>query len=57
MTRERQLLDWALYVSEGWYAQWESRDLLRRTTRSTFPIYAKTRALVLFDRVLNERFA
>lgn len=56
MTRERQLLGWALYLSEGWYALWASRDLLRRTGRSTFPVYAKTRAMVLFDRVLNERF-
>ena len=36
----------ALWVSEGWYESW------LRTGR----IHNKTRAVVLFDRVLNGRF-
>lgn len=32
----------ALYVSEGWYDRW----------RRTGSVYAKARAMVLFDRIL-----
>lgn len=35
----------AMYLSEGWYEMW----------RRNGSVYAKTRALVLFDRVITER--
>lgn len=34
-----------LYLSEGWYSKWENDGSL----------YAKARAIVLFDRVITER--
>lgn len=42
----------ALYVSEGWYALSEARHCLKRGMR---PLYYQTRAVVLYDRVLNDR--
>lgn len=42
----------ALYVSEGWYVWWELRDTLKKGFR---PLYYKTRAIVIYDRVLNNR--
>jgi hypothetical protein len=44
MSDHLALLFAALYVSEGWYDNW---------TR-TKKLHSKTRALVLFDRVLNQ---
>jgi hypothetical protein len=38
------LLFAALYISEGWYDNW------RRTKK----VYSKARAIVLFDRVINQ---
>lgn len=35
----------ALYVTEGWYEEY----------RRTGSLYAKTRAVVVYDRCLNER--
>lgn len=41
----RTLLGWALYISEVWYRDWD-------TTRS---LYARTRGIVAFDRVITSR--
>jgi len=38
----------ALYLSEGWYV-WYSEGYMSQHTR----LYARCRAVVLFDRVLN----
>lgn len=45
-------LAWALYVSEGWYGIWEGRHIYNRLFSKSYPLYAKTRAVVLHDRVL-----
>lgn len=37
----------ALYVSEVWYSSWNS------TTSKKSKLYYKTRAIVVYDRVLN----
>lgn len=43
----------ALYVSEMAYAMWDMRVLLKdRLERS--PLYYKTRAIVIHDRLLND---
>lgn len=38
----------ALYLSEGWYIWWSERDIPKGRKN-----YARARAVVLFDRVLN----
>ena len=43
----------ALYVSEGWYVRF-SEDI---HASQPYKLYARTRAVVLFDRVITDRFA
>lgn len=38
-----------LYLSESWYEHWASKQGLG----SKSPLYCKTRAIVLFDRVIT----
>ena len=39
----------ALYISEGWYVLFSEQKNVQPGSR----LYARTRAVVLFDRVLN----
>ena len=49
MTHTERLLG-ALYVSEGWYATWKNY-----MTRGISRPDLRARAVVVFDRILNER--
>lgn len=39
----------ALYASEGWYDLWQRGE----HARSHYAVYSKARAMVIYDRVLN----
>jgi hypothetical protein len=48
----------ALYVSEAWWLQWYDYPILKRaglSTRPTWPIYCRARAVVLYDRIITGR--
>lgn len=49
MNRQLAAVGWALYVSEVWYSLWEWGYHEPKHRR----LYAKARAIVLFDRAMQ----